>query len=185
MEETNEFHKDHQTLVVVRAVADVMGDSNCTKRKWEKVDYIWLEETYGEFWIDNVKKELSQVKDPNELAERLTCILNVMLDAKWPIVTFKVKPQYAPYVTQKLRDLRKVKIRLWKEYTKTKNVETYKKMRTISNKLRNSTNRAAKRWFGRKMSDYKDSEKLWEFSKDCAGWKQDSTPSAVALMVSG
>ena len=63
MEVTNEFHKDHQTLVVVRAVADVMGDSNCTKRKWEKVDYIWLEETYGEFWIDNVEKELSQVKD--------------------------------------------------------------------------------------------------------------------------
>ena len=97
------------------------------------------------------------------------------------MVTFKVKPQYAPYVTQKLRDLRKVKLRLWKEWKKTKKVETFQKMRTISNKLRLATSKAAKRWFGRKMSDYKDSEKLWEFSKDCAGWTQDSTPSAVII----
>ena len=140
-----------------------------------------VEETYGEFWEDNVLQELCHIEDPNELANRLTCILNVMLDAKWPVVTFKVKPQYAPYVTQKLRDMRNVKIRLWKEYRKTGNVQTYQKMRTISKKLRNSTSRAAKRWFGRKMSDYKDSEKLWEFSKNCANWKQDSTPSAVII----
>ena len=39
---SNEFTKDHQTLVVVRAESDQAGSQTCTKRKWSHVDYVCL-----------------------------------------------------------------------------------------------------------------------------------------------
>ena len=35
------------------------------------------------------------------------------------------------------------------------------------------------RYFGRKMSEYKDSEKLWKFSNVQANWPQKSVPSTI------
>ena len=90
-----------------------------------------------------------------------------------------MKPQYVPYITLKLRNMRKVKRRLYLNWKKTKKAEDYKEMMKVSNKLRNSTKKARKRWYGRKMSDYKDSQKLWEFSKDQVGWKEDGTPTLI------
>ena len=90
-----------------------------------------------------------------------------------------MKPQYVPYITLKLRNMRKVKRRLYLNWKKTKKAEDYKEMMKVSNKLRNSTKKARKRWYGRKMSNYKDSEKSWEFSKDQVGCKEDGTPTII------
>ena len=176
---SNEFTKDHQTLIVVRAENDQAGSQSCTKRKWSHVDYVWCTEFYDEFLKTKVAEELLRIQDADEVANRLTCALNVMLDCKWPVTTFKIKPQYAPYITQPLRELRKVKRRLWLQWKKTQDKEVYKKMRTVTNKLRHGTVKARKRWYGRKMADYRDSEKLWKFAKDNVGWKQDGTPTVI------
>ena len=143
-----EFTKDHHSLIMTRTDADTAPDSTVTKRKWDKVNYDWMELSYWEWWYWNVTPALLKLQNPDEVAERLTCILNVMLDSKWPVVTFKVRPKYAPYVNKKLRDLRKVKRRLWLKWKKTKDMEDYKKMRTVTNKLRQSTRKARKRFFG-------------------------------------
>ena len=39
--------------------------------------------------------------------------------------------------------------------------------------------KARKRWYGRKITDYRDSEKLWKFAKGNVGWKQDGTPTVI------
>ena len=177
---SNEFNKsDHAALIVERAEADVKGDATVTKRKWHEVDEIWLKVFFREFWYWNVCEEIGRLEDPSEGNDRITAILNVMMDSRWPVKTFKIKPNYAPYIKWPLRNLRKQKIRLWKEWKRSGNVETYKEMRKITNKLRSDTRKARKRWFGRKMSDYRDSKGLWKFSKDNSNWKQDQVPSSI------
>ena len=173
------FFKDHATLVLERADADVLGDATVTKRKWNEVDYVWMRCAFWEYWYWGTTRELCLLDDPDEICDRLTAILNVMLDSRWPVKTFKVKPSYAPYITRGMRDLRKVKQKLWKEWKITGNVETFQNLRRITNKLRNMTKKARKQWFGRKMSDYKDSEKLWKYAKIEANWKQDEIPSTI------
>ena len=176
---TNDFPKDHKTLTLVRADADQAGNPTCTKRKWSEVDLVWCTEFYYEFLYRKVTDELLQIRDPNEIANRLTCVLNVLLDTRWPVKTFKIKHQYAPYITKQLRDMKKVKKRLWKMWKRTGDLEIYKKMRTVNNSLRLKTRKARKRWFGRKLADYKNSELLWKFAKDNVGWRQDGTPSVI------
>ena len=134
---------------------------------------------FREFWYWNVCREIGRLEDPSECNDRITAILNVIMDQRWPVKTFKIKPNYAPYVKWPLRNLRKHKIRLRKEWKRTGNIETYKEMRKITNKLRSDTRKARKRWFGRKMSDYRDSKGLWKFSKDNSNWKQDQVPSSI------
>ena len=105
--------------------------------------------------------------------------MNVILDCKWSVTTFKIEPQYATYITKLPRDLRKVKKNFWLKWKKTGDLEIYKKIRMVSNKLRAGTVKARKRWYGRKIIDYRDSEKLWKFSKGSVGWKQDGTPTVI------
>ena len=97
-----EFESDHQSLAMERSESDQLGATTCTKRPWNKVDYIWVEENYREWWMENVATELSQNLDPEEVAERLTCALTVMMDSKYPVKSFKIKPNYAPYLNQKM-----------------------------------------------------------------------------------
>ena len=106
-----EYEGDHQSLVMVRAEADQLGSATATKRPWNKVDYIWVEENYKEWWAGNVLRELSAIQDPEEVAQRFTCALTVMMDAKYPIKSIKIKPNYAPYVDKKMGELRKVSSR--------------------------------------------------------------------------
>ena len=176
---SQEFFKDHATLVLERAEADVLGDATVTKRKWSEVDLVWMRSAFWEYWYWGTTRELCRLEDPDEICDRLTAILNVMLDSRWPVKTFKVKPSYAPYITREMRDIRKVKQKLWKEWKRAGNTETYKKLRMVTNKLRQMTTKARKRWFGRKMSDYRDSEKLWKYAKIEANWKQDEVPSVI------
>ena len=175
----NEFFKDHATLIIERAEADVMGDATITKRKWCEVDEIWMSVFFKRFWYWNACEEIGRLEDPEEINDRITCMLSVMLDSRWPVKTFKMKPNYAPYVKWPLRNLRKQKIRLWKLWKTTGDQEVYKEMRRVTNKLRQDTRKARKRWFGRKMSDYKDSKGLWKFGKDNANMKQDIIPSSI------
>ena len=174
-----EFESDHLSLVMERSESDQLGATKCTKRPWSKVDYIWVEENYREWWMKNVATELSQNLDPEEVAQRLTCALTVMMDSKYPVKSFMIKPNYAPYLNQKMGVLRKEKRRLWVLYKKTGSMEIYKEMRTVTNRLRRITSKARKRYFGRAMQDYRDSEKLWKFAKIQVGWKQDGTPAMV------
>ena len=155
---TKEYLGDHHTLIMTRSETDVMGNQQCTKRPWSKVDYIWVYCTYAVFWEENVARELFRLEDPDEVADRLTCILNTILDGKWPVKTFKVKPNYSPYVGKKLLNLRNEKRRLYKLWKKNQCRETYKALRQVSNKLRRETKKARMRYFGRRMSDYKDSD---------------------------
>ena len=178
---TKEYLGDHHTLIMTRSETDVMGNQQCTKRPWSKVDYIWVYCTYAVFWEENVARELFRLEDPDEVADRLTCILNTILDGKWPVKTFKVKPNYSPYVGKKLLNLRNEKRRLYKLWKKDQNRETYKAVRQVSNKLRRETKKARMRYFGRRMSDYKDSQKLWKFAKDNVNWSQDSAPSTIIV----
>ena len=83
---------DHDTMIVERSDKDVAGDFGCTKRKWGQVDYVWCVESYATFLAHKVNTELLRIQDPEEVANRLTCILNVHLDWKWPVTSFKVKP---------------------------------------------------------------------------------------------
>ena len=82
---TKEFLGDHHTLIMTRSETDVLGNQQCTKRPWSKVDYIWVYCTYAVYWQENVARELFNIQDPDEVAERITCILNTLLDAKWPV----------------------------------------------------------------------------------------------------
>ena len=83
-------------------------------------------------------RELLGVDDP-EVAERITAILNTILDARWPVKTFTVKPNYSPYVNKKLLALRNEKRRLYKLWKRNKCRERYMAVRQISNKLRTAT----------------------------------------------
>ena len=65
---SNDFAKDHQTLVVVRAEADQAGNADCTKQKWSEVSYEWMNAVYYEFWYENVTRELLRIDDPDEVA---------------------------------------------------------------------------------------------------------------------
>ena len=78
------------------------------------MDYIWVYCTYAIYWEENVARELMAIEDPDVVAEKLTAILNTILDAKWPEKTFKVKPNYSPYVSKKLLSMRNEKRRLYK-----------------------------------------------------------------------
>ena len=64
-------------------------------------------------------------------------------------------------------------------YKKSGSTETYKELRKVTNKLRQATRKARMRYFGRKMSEYKDSEQLWKFSKIQANWPLNSVPSTI------
>ena len=44
--------------------------------------------------------ELCLLDHPDEICDRLTLVLNVMLDSRWPVKTFKVKLSYAQYITR-------------------------------------------------------------------------------------
>ena len=176
---SHDFTKDHATLIVERIDKSMMESTRVTKRKWNEVDLVWMKECFNEFWYWNVHEEICTIEDPDEIAERLTAILNVMLDSRWPVTSFQIKPNYAPYVNKTMRNLRRQKVNLWKSWKKTNNCETYKQMRMISNKLRIATRKARKRYIGRKMSDYRDSQELWKFAKDEANWKQDNIPSVI------
>ena len=178
---TKEFLGDHHTLIMTRSETDVAGNQKCTKRPWSKVDYIWVYCTYAVYWQENVARELLVIQDPDVVAEKITAILNTILDARWPVKTFPVKPNYSPYVNKRLLTLRNEKRRLYKIWKRNQSRETYKAVRQISNKLRTATKRARMRYFAKKMSDYKDSQKLWKFAKDCVNWKQDSAPSTVIV----
>ena len=175
----NDFPGDHCTLIVERIDKSLQGPARVTKRPWGKVDYVWMMCCFAEYWYWNVHYELGALDDPDEIANRLTAILNVMLDSRWPVKNFQIKPNYAPYVTKRMRDLRKHKIRLWKSWKRTGNMETFKDLKIATNKLRNDTKRARKRYFGRKMSDYRDSQQLWKFAKDEANWKSIDVPSII------
>ena len=59
------------------------------------------------------------------------------------------------------------------------NLELYKKIRMVTNKLRVGTVKARQRSYGRKITDYRDSEKFLKFAKDNVGWKQDGTPTVI------
>ena len=174
-----EFHKDHASLIMERAEADVLGDAIVTKRNWKAMDYVWMKCMFWEHHYWTLTPELCHVEDPDEINDRLVDVLNELADLKWPVKTFKIKPAYAPYISRPLRDLRKVKRRLWNEFKKTGNNEVYKEMRSVTNKLRQKTKSARKRWFGRKMGDYKNSEGLWKYARVESNWKQDEPPSTI------
>ena len=52
------------------------------------------------------------------------------------VTTFKIEPQYATYITKLPRDLRKVKRNFWLKWKKTGDLEIYKKIWMVTNKLR-------------------------------------------------
>ena len=178
---TKEFKGDHHALIMVRSETDTAGNMKCTKRKWSKVDYIWVFCTYYVFWSQNVHEELLNIHDPDVVAEKFTAILSTILDEKWPVTTFTVKPNYSPYVTKKLLTMRKEKKRLYNEWKKDKTMEKYKAVRSVSNKLRQATKKARMRYYGRRMGDYKDSKKLWEYAKDLLNWRQDGGPTTIIV----
>ena len=106
--------------------------------------------------------------------------MNVILDCKWPVTTLKIEPQYATYITKLPHDLRKVKRSFWLKWKKTGDLEIYKKIRMVAKKLRAGTVKARKGWYGRKITDYRDSEKFWKFAKGNVGWKQDGAPTVIS-----
>ena len=175
----NDFHSDHATLIVERIDKSQQGPSRVTKRSWGKVDYVWMKCAFYEYWYWPVHHEIGEIESPDEIAERIIAILNVMLDSRWPVKNFQIKPNYAPYVNAKMRALRKHKIRLWNKWKKTGDMETWKDLRRATNKLRSDTKRARRRYFGKKMADYRDSQGLWKFARDEANWKTIGLPSVI------
>lgn len=109
-----------------------------------------------------------------------TYVMNVILDCKWSVTTLKIEPQYATYITKLPHDLRKVKRSFWLKWKKTGDLEIYKKIRMVAKKLRAGTVKARKGWYGRKITDYRDSEKFWKFAKGNVGWKQDGAPTVIS-----
>ena len=47
---SQEFFKDHATLILERDKADVLGNATVTKRKWIEVDEIWMHCAFWEYW---------------------------------------------------------------------------------------------------------------------------------------
>ena len=175
----NDFTGDHCTLIVERIDKSLQGPTRVTKRNWGQVDYVWMAQCFYEYWYWPVHYEMLPKEDPDEVAERVICILNVMADSRWPVKNFQIKPNYSPYVTRNMRMVRRRKIRLWKQWKKTGSMETYKEMRRVTNRLRTDTKRARRRYIGKKMSDYTDSQGLWKFAKDEADWKNVDVPSII------
>ena len=105
---TGDTKSDHLALTVTRKAEDQVADPIIEGRSWSKVDWWDLREKVNKHHLDTLK-QISMVRDVNELTNRFTAWANVLLDDKTPVKRTVFKTRYNPWMNPDLLKLIKEK----------------------------------------------------------------------------
>ena len=88
-------------MTLVRSKFDFPGPDAIYKRSWKKIDWSWVHETLTKDWWRTLE-EIQRKDDVDEQVERVTALLNYILDTRWPVKKISTKKNYSPWVSDQL-----------------------------------------------------------------------------------
>ena len=174
---SRDFRSDHAVLTLQRKQFDFPGPTEIYKRCWKQVDWLWV---YTELkrWRTTLDSFL-HIPGVDEHVEKLTALLNFVLDMRWPVKKIKTTKNYSPYVTEQLKKEIKEKDK-WYNWAKlTKNPADEEYARKLSNKLGNKIDWHYKMYYELRMKRNMRPEEMWEFAKKYVGWSSPGAPNSI------
>ena len=123
-------------------------------------------------------RHLLHIHDVNEVANRLTCAINVVLDSQAPIRVANLKTNHAPWLDDNIKTHIKLRDELRKKSMNLKTPqawEDYRKQRNLTTSL---VRKAKKNKITRNLTETR-SEDMWKEAKMQLGWSTPGPPTAV------
>ena len=177
---TGDTKSDHLALTVTRKAEDQVADPVIEGRSWSKVDWWDLREKVNKHHLDTLK-QISMVRDVNELTNRFTAWANVLLDDKTPVKRTVFKTRYNPWMNPELLKLIKEKKKLLKQWQRTKLDVHRERWKRLKCKVSNESRKAAHKWWEEQLMDGIPSDKLWVNARRFIGEKTPGAPSQIIV----
>ena len=174
---TRNFRTDHAVMTLTRKQFDFPGPPAIYKRCWKQVDWDWV--YYELLKWKKLLEQFLHIPEVDEHVEKLTSLINYVLDMRWPVKKISTKKNYAPYMTETLKKEVREKEKLYQWAMKTKNpadMEYYKKE---ANKLGNRIDWAYKLYYEIRMKKNMNPEEMREFAKKYVGWNSPGAPNVI------
>ena len=114
-----------------------------------------------------------------------TSLMNQVLDAHAPWVTFQIRKKYSPWITKETLELMKKRDNAKEDASKKANsgLDSWKEYKVLRNKINNKIKLEERKYKLMKINDsLEDTSKTWRTAKTFMNWGSDtSTPSQLLI----
>ena len=140
--------------------------------------------SFKQFTKDEFKLQPSQINleevmshtDVNTATEVLTQKLTSILDILAPIRTFQTRTNYAPWLSEEAKGLKKQREEAFEKAAKSDNVQDWRNYRAIRNQMTARSRADKKVWEKAKLEE---SDDMWRTVKNWIGWNNTGQPTQL------
>ena len=127
--------------------------------------------------LDRIElSEILECTDVDNAVEMLTTKLNSVLDELAPIRTFQTRVNYAPWLSEGTKFLKKQREEAQEKAARTNDLEDWRFFRTIRNQVTRRSRSDKKEWEEKKLEK---SDDMWRTVKNWLGWKNSGPPTKL------
>ena len=177
---TSEFRSDHAVMTLVRSKFDFPGPDAIYKRSWKKIDWDWVHETLTKDWWRTLE-DIQRIEDVDEQVERVTALLNFVLDSRWPVKKISTKKNYSPWCSDQLKQEIKEKNQKFKWAKETGDSQAMEEFKKLNNKLGNKLDRAHDMYYETYIYKNVDSKQVWEYGYEYASRSTPGAPNSLII----
>ena len=128
-------------------------------------------------YLDQINlKEILDCTEVDKAVEILTNKLNIILDELAPIKTFQTRVNYAPWLSDETKLLKKQREEAQEKASRTNNLEDWRLFRAIRNQVTARSRLDKKKWEENKLEKGDD---MWKTVKNWLGWKNTGPPNKL------
>ena len=164
---------DHKLLKVVRFT-----------KSWTQSQRYVRKRSFKNFKKEEFKQKLGQINlhevmsctDVNTATELLTHKLTEVLDLLAPIKTFQTRTQYAPWLSEEAKLLKKKREEAFKKASESDDVEDWRYFRSVRNQVTARSRADKKKWEEVKLEK---SDDMWSTVKTWLRWNGPGPPTQL------
>ena len=175
---TNDTKSDHSTLIVTRNINDMSDPEVMEKRPWSKVDYDWILWIIDKYWLPTLEW-MARIRDVDLLYTHFTAWLNVVLDERWPVKTFKMTPNYCPWMSPELHNLQKERSCVLRKWKKSRNPPDLTRFYQLRNECWKLNRKQKADYWRANLSEENSSQDMWKMARNFNNFKTASKPKVI------
>ena len=164
---------DHKLLKCQRFTKSLKQHQRYVKKRsfkhFEKADF---KQRLNHINLD----EVLHCTEVDSAVEMLTGKLNFILDTVAPIKTFQTRSQYAPWMSEETKHLKKLREEAQEKASKSNKDEDWRFFKSIRNQVTARSRADKKKWEEKKLENTDD---MWKTVKNWLGWKNSGPPTQL------
>ena len=164
---------DHKLLKVKRFSKSLIPTQRFVrKRSFKKFDSEQFKNMLGQMNLMEIMENTSVDVAVDQLTQKLTNVLDKLA----PIRVFQARTQYAPWLSEECKKLKKQREEAFEKAAKSDDPEDWRSFRAIRNQVTGRSRADKKLWEETKLEN---SDNMWKSVKSWLGWKNSGSPTQL------